>query len=68
MSAQLELFSYWRSSAAYRVRIGLQLKSLAYVTHLVHAGGEQHASAYTQLNPQELVPTFWCLHCGMVRW
>ncbi|WP_115562921.1 maleylacetoacetate isomerase [Xanthomonas arboricola] len=60
MSAALELFSYWRSSAAYRVRIGLHLKSLAYVTHPVHLvrdGGEQHATAYAQLNPQELVPT-----------
>ncbi|PKV14388.1 maleylacetoacetate isomerase [Xanthomonas prunicola] len=60
MSAALELFSYWRSSAAYRVRIGLQLKSLAYVTHPVHLvrdGGEQHAASYAQLNPQQLVPT-----------
>ncbi|USI99183.1 maleylacetoacetate isomerase [Xanthomonas prunicola] len=60
MSAALELFSYWRSSAAYRVRIGLQLKSLAYVTHPVHLvrdGGEQHAATYAQLNPQQLVPT-----------
>ncbi|WP_349656038.1 maleylacetoacetate isomerase [Xanthomonas sp. 10-10] len=60
MSAALELFSYWRSSAAYRVRIGLHLKSLAYVTHPVHLvrdGGEQHAAAYAQLNPQQLVPT-----------
>lgn len=60
MSAALELFSYWRSSAAYRVRIGLHLKSLAYVTHPVHLvrdGGEQHAASYAQLNPQQLVPT-----------
>ncbi|NJC00399.1 maleylacetoacetate isomerase [Xanthomonas arboricola] len=60
MSAQLELFSYWRSSAAYRVRIGLHLKALAYLAHPVHLvrdGGEQHAPAYAQLNPQELVPT-----------
>lgn len=60
MSAPLELFSYWRSSAAYRVRIGLQLKALAYIAHPVHLvrdGGEQHAPAYAQLNPQELVPT-----------
>ncbi|WP_115050545.1 maleylacetoacetate isomerase [Xanthomonas arboricola] len=60
MSAPLELFSYWRSSAAYRVRIGLQLKALAYLAHPVHLvrdGGEQHAPAYAQLNPQELVPT-----------
>ncbi|MEA5122795.1 maleylacetoacetate isomerase [Xanthomonas floridensis] len=60
MSAGLELFSYWRSSAAYRVRIGLQLKALEHVIHPVHLvrdGGEQHAPAYAQLNPQELVPT-----------
>ncbi|MBB3813581.1 maleylacetoacetate isomerase [Xanthomonas arboricola] len=60
MSAPLELFSYWRSSAAYRVRIGLQLKALVYLAHPVHLvrdGGEQHAPAYAQLNPQELVPT-----------
>ncbi|MCD0246695.1 maleylacetoacetate isomerase [Xanthomonas melonis] len=60
MSAALELFSYWRSSAAYRVRIGLGLKALDYIArpvHLVRDGGEQHAPAYAQLNPQELVPT-----------
>ncbi|WP_236727838.1 glutathione S-transferase N-terminal domain-containing protein, partial [Xanthomonas perforans] len=60
MSAALELFSYWRSSAAYRVRIGLGLKVLDYIArpvHLVRDGGEQHAPAYAQLNPQELVPT-----------
>ncbi|KTF37428.1 maleylacetoacetate isomerase [Xanthomonas vesicatoria] len=60
MSAVLELFSYWRSSAAYRVRIGLQLKALDHLIHPVHLvreGGEQHAPAYAQLNPQELVPT-----------
>ncbi|PPU77899.1 MULTISPECIES: maleylacetoacetate isomerase [Xanthomonas] len=60
MNTVLELFSYWRSSAAYRVRIGLQLKALDHVIHPVHLvrdGGEQHAPAYAQLNPQELVPT-----------
>ncbi|AOS01284.1 maleylacetoacetate isomerase [Xanthomonas oryzae pv. oryzae] len=47
-------------SAPYRVRIGLDIKALAYVTHPVHLvrdGGEQHAAAYAQLNPQQLVPT-----------
>ena len=59
MSDALTLYSYWRSSAAYRVRIGLNLKGLAYETrpvHLVRDGGEQHAEAYRALNPQELVP------------
>ena len=61
LSDQLHLYSYWRSSAAYRVRIGLNLKGLAYETlpvHLVRDGGEQHSEAYRKLNPQELVPVF----------
>jgi len=56
----IELFSYWRSSAAYRVRIGLNLKDLPHritPVHLVREGGEQHSAAYAALNPQELVPT-----------
>jgi maleylacetoacetate isomerase len=55
----LRLFSYWRSSAAYRVRIGLALKGLPYETvpvHLVRDGGEQHSATYRETNPQELVP------------
>lgn len=60
MSEQLRLYSYWRSSAAYRVRIGLNLKGLAYETlpvHLVRDGGEQHQPDYVAVNPQQLVPT-----------
>lgn len=56
---QLCLFSYWRSSAAYRVRIGLNLKGLAYdimPVHLLRDGGEQHAEAFREANPQGLVP------------
>lgn len=59
MSGSLKLHSYWRSSAAYRVRIALNLKGLAYETvpvHLVREGGEQHAEAFRELNPQGLVP------------
>ncbi|PAU63441.1 maleylacetoacetate isomerase [Pseudomonas indica] len=55
----LTLYSYWRSSAAYRVRIALNLKGLAYrqvPVHLVKDGGQQHAAEYRALNPQELVP------------
>ena len=60
MGEQLRLYSYWRSSAAYRVRIGLNLKGLRYETvpvHLVRDGGEQHQADYAALNPQQLVPT-----------
>jgi maleylacetoacetate isomerase len=59
MSTELTLYDYWRSSAAYRVRIALNLKGLAYKqvpVHLVKDGGEQHGAAYKALNPQELVP------------
>ena len=55
----LKLFSYWRSSAAYRVRIGLNLKGLPYEivpVHLVRDGGQQHSPEFRQTNPQQLVP------------
>ncbi|MBO3274452.1 maleylacetoacetate isomerase [Pseudomonas schmalbachii] len=55
----LTLYSYWRSSAAYRVRIALNLKGLAYrqvPVHLVKDGGQQHSEEYRALNSQELVP------------
>lgn len=60
MGETLTLHSYWRSSAAYRVRIGLNLKGLDYAiepVHLVRDGGEQRSDAYAALNPQKLVPT-----------
>jgi maleylacetoacetate isomerase len=60
MASDLVLYSYWRSSAAFRVRIALNLKGLHYETraiHLLREGGEQHSPAYAALNPQELVPT-----------
>jgi maleylpyruvate isomerase len=51
------LHDYWRSSAAFRVRIGLRLKGLEAERRFVHlAKGEQHATAYRSLNPQGLVP------------
>jgi len=53
----LKLYSYWRSSACYRVRIALNLKGLAYEQASVHlANGEQHAGEFGAVNPQQLVP------------
>lgn len=56
----MKLYSYFRSSAAYRVRIALNFKEIPYEyesVHLVNSGGEQHTEVYHDLNPQELVPT-----------
>ncbi len=56
----MRLYSYWRSTAAYRVRIALNMKSVAYETvavDLVADGGQQHAPDYAALNPSHLVPT-----------
>ena len=55
----MRLWSYWRSSCSYRVRIALNLKGLRYETvpvHLVRGGGEQHLEPYAQVHPQRLVP------------
>ena len=55
----LRLYSYWRSSAAYRVRIALNLKNLHYETvpvHLLRDGGEQHGARFSKINPQQMVP------------
>jgi maleylacetoacetate isomerase/maleylpyruvate isomerase len=55
----MKLFGFFRSSAAYRVRIALNLKGLDYETvpvHLTRGGGEQFAPAYRKMNPQSLVP------------
>jgi maleylacetoacetate isomerase/maleylpyruvate isomerase len=54
---KLVLHGAWRSSAAYRVRIGLNLKGLAYETAPVNlVGGQQRGEAYRAVNPQGLTP------------
>ena len=55
----LTLYTYWRSSAAFRVRIALNHKGLAYESvpkHLLRDGGEQKRPDYLAVNPQGLVP------------
>jgi maleylpyruvate isomerase len=57
--ANVKLYSYFRSSAAYRTRIALNLKGLAFETvsiHLTRDGGKQHAPGFRAVNPQGRVP------------
>lgn len=54
----MKLYTYFRSSAAFRVRIALHLKGLEYEPAFVHlAKGEHRKPGYTAINPQALVPT-----------
>jgi maleylacetoacetate isomerase len=55
----VNLYSYFRSSAAYRVRIALNLKNLSYEVvpvHLLREGGQQHAPEFTSKSPAHMVP------------
>jgi maleylacetoacetate isomerase len=57
MTTEMKLYGYFRSSAAYRVRIALGLKGLGYEYVPVHLRkGEQGAAPYRDLNPHALVP------------
>jgi maleylacetoacetate isomerase len=55
----MKLYSYFRSSAAYRVRIALNLKGVAYETlpvHLIKDGGHHKRPEFRAINPQMRVP------------
>ncbi|HEX6274250.1 MAG TPA: maleylacetoacetate isomerase [Polyangiaceae bacterium] len=55
----MKLSSYWRSSSAWRVRIGLELKGIAHelvLVHLLRDGGEQNRPAFAEINPMGQVP------------
>jgi maleylpyruvate isomerase len=56
----VKLYGYFRSSAAYRVRIALNLKGLPYeheAVHLTREGGWQFREDYRAINPQKRVPS-----------
>jgi len=55
----MKLFTFWRSSSAYRVRIALGFKGLTYESafvHLARAGGEQHSTDFRSKNPLGQIP------------
>src|SRR5215468_12286970 len=59
LTSDVKLYSYFRSSAAYRTRIALNLKGVAFETvsiHLTRDGGRQHAPEFRAVNPQKRVP------------
>jgi maleylacetoacetate isomerase len=59
MGVTLKLYSYFRSSAAYRVRIAFNLKDLAFETvpiHLQKEGGQNFKPDFRAINPQMRVP------------
>jgi maleylpyruvate isomerase len=54
-----KLYTYFRSSAAFRVRIALNYKALPYQSipvHLLRGGGEQHSATFGERNPARMVP------------
>jgi maleylacetoacetate isomerase/maleylpyruvate isomerase len=56
-----KLYSFWRSSAAFRVRIALNLKGIPYEIipiHLTKNGGAQFNPDYSEKNPTHLLPLF----------
>ena len=70
MVERFELYGYWRSSAAYRVRIALNLKGLEYEqvpVHLARDGGEQHRPQFHEISPQAQVPVLRALAGGSAR-
>lgn len=55
----MRLYTYWRSSCSWRVRIALALKNVEVEqvpVHLVREGGEQNAAGYVERNPMRTVP------------
>lgn len=56
-SARFELFSFWRTSATYRVRVAFNLKGVTPQDHNVNLDtGEQRGEAFLKVNPMGAIP------------
>ena len=67
MKNDFVLYGYFRSSAAFRARIALNLKGIKpelRFVHLLKDGGQQHTAEYKTLNPQQLIPAL--VHDGQL--
>jgi maleylpyruvate isomerase len=65
----MKLWSYWRSSCAYRVRIALGLKALPFeyaAVHLLRDGGQQHGPEFGNVNPLRQVPALEVQEAGRI--
>ncbi|KAK5583191.1 hypothetical protein RB653_004782 [Dictyostelium firmibasis] len=54
------LYSYWRSSCSWRVRVALAYKKIKYeykAIHLLKDGGQQKTEEYSKINPMKAIPT-----------
>lgn len=57
-TSNIQLYTFWRSQAAYRVRIALHLKGLDFQPHTINLlKGEQFSDSYRKINPESVVPT-----------
>jgi maleylacetoacetate isomerase len=57
-NSKIQLFTFWRSQATYRVRIALKLKGLDFEPHVINLmKGDQYSDTYRKLNPGAVVPT-----------
>ena len=63
----MKLYGYFRSSAAFRVRIALNLKGIPYEQAFIHLRkNDQRSPDYLKLNPQGLVPALIALGAALV--
>ena len=54
----IRMYGFWRSAAAFRVRMSMNLKGIAFEETMIDLdAGEQHDPSYVAINPQAVVPS-----------